>query len=336
MWLSITSLIPLFIVLSHVQAVFCNSEPEGNNFIYIVSKDGSGDFKTVQEAFNALPDSSSEIIHVFIKKGVYKEKLVLPSSKINVMILGEYRDSTMLTYDDFSGRIIGQDTLTTHNSCSFRIDADGFTARNMTFQNTAGTVAQAVAVEVNSDKVSFFDCRFLGNQDTYYTNSIGRIYMKNCYIEGTTDFIFGKSIAVFDNCKIHSKKDSYVTAASTPEGFRFGYVFRNCILTADTGIHDVYLGRPWRDFARIAFIQCYLGGHILPEGWHNWNKPWREKSAYYAEYRCIGPGSERSGRVSWSYELSDEQAKQYTLEKIFAKESAYPEFKEDWLPESDL
>ena len=160
--------------------------------------------------------------------------------------------------------------------------------------------------------------------------------MKNCYIEGTTDFIFGKSITVFDSCTINCKKHSYITAASTPEGYKYGYVFFNCILTADPDITRVYLGRPWRDYARVVFFHCYLGDHVVPEGWHNWNKPWRESTAYYAEYNCIGPGADRSGRVLWSKELSDQTAKKYTIKKIFSADAASPPFPDSWLPGRDL
>ncbi len=300
---------------------------------FIVSKDKIADFQTIQEAFDAIPDSNVNHITIFIRNGTYKEKLVLPENKINVSVVGENKDSTIVTYDDFSGKVVHGDTLDTHHSCSFRILADNFRAENITFENSAGRVGQAVAVEVNSDKISFINCRFIGNQDTYYTNSYGRIYMKDCYIEGTTDFIFGKSITVFENCTIHSKKHSYITAASTPKDYKYGYVFLNCTLTADSGITKVYLGRPWRDYAQVVFIDCYLGDHIVPEGWHNWNKPWREQTAFYAEYNCRGPGADRSGRVKWSYELSIDIIEQYTVQQIFAANTVSRPFADNWLPE---
>jgi pectinesterase len=310
----------------------CTNANQPFNYDFVISKDSSADFHTVQEAFDALPDSSTDRITILIRKGTYKEKLVLPSGKIYVTLIGEERDSTCITYDDFSGRIVNGDTLNTHNSCSFRILADDFLAENITFENSAGKVGQAVAVEVNSDRVIFVNCRFLGNQDTYYTNSAGRIYMKDCYIEGTTDFIFGKSIVVFDRCMIHSKKNSYITAASTPEGYKYGYVFLNCSLTADTNIIRVFLGRPWRDFAKVVFIRCSMDGHIEPEGWHNWDKPWRERTAYYAEYKCYGAGSDTTRRVPWSHQLTDEEALCYTLQKIFSAHSAFPPLTGDWFP----
>ena len=157
--------------------------------------------------------------------------------------------------------------------------------------------------------------------------------MKNCYIEGTTDFIFGKSITVFDSCTINCKKHSYITAASTPEGYKYGYVFLNWTLTADSDLTRIYLGRPQSDYARTIFIGCYLGHFIRLEGWHNWNKPWREKTAFCAEYNCKGPGADRSRRVPWSNELNNETAKEYTIQNIFSADAASPPFSYDWFPE---
>jgi pectinesterase len=320
------------ILLSGVPVQAGPGNSQSDTVYIVVSGNGDADFASVQEAFNSLNDLVGQEVIIRLKNGIYREKLVLPCLETTVSLIGENRDSTLISYDDFSGKVVDGDTLTTHNSCSFRILSDNFSARNITFGNSAGPVGQAVAVEVNSDKVSFYNCGFLGYQDTYYTNSLGRIYMKDCYIEGSTDFIFGKSIVLFENCTIHSKKNSYITAASTPQGFRYGYVFKNCTFTADPEITTVFLGRPWRDYARVVFIDCYLGGHIRPEGWHNWNKPWREETAYFAEYKCRGPGSDREGRVDWSFGLSDEEADRYDLESIFSKISADPPFDNDWLP----
>jgi pectinesterase len=149
-----------------------------------------------------------------------------------------------------------------------------------------------------------------------YASGKGRQYFKDCYIEGTTDFIFGSATAFFENCKIHSKKNSYVTAASTPEGTEFGYVFKNCKLTAEDDVTEVYLGRPWRIYAKTVFINCEMGKHILPEGWHNWSKPEAEKTCFYAEFQNIGEGFQPQKRASWSRQLSTDEAKNYTLKRI--------------------
>ncbi|HEY4787506.1 MAG TPA: pectinesterase family protein, partial [Bacteroidales bacterium] len=233
----------------------------------IVAQDGTGNFRTVQEAFNAAPDKSPKRFVIFIKNGVYKEKLVLPASKENVTIVGESLEGVVLTYDDYSKKVVNGDTLNTPTSYSFVIKANGFIAENITFENSAGRVGQAVAVMISADKAIFRNCRFLGNQDTLFTQSAGRSYFVDCYIEGTTDFIFGSGIALFENCHMHSKKNSFVTAASTPQGNKFGYVFRNCVLTADTGINKVFLGRPWRPYANVVYLECAIGNHIFPAGW---------------------------------------------------------------------
>ena len=286
-----------------------------------VSKDATGNFKTVQEAINSVTDNQSARTVIFIKNGTYKEKVILPSSKINVSLIGESVEHTIITFDDYNPKVKGTDTISTFNSFTFAADAEGFIAENITFENSAGRVGQAVALRVNADKVIFRNCRFLGNQDTLFAHGIGRVYFSNCYIEGTTDFIFGSAIAVFENCTLRSKHDSYITAASTPNGNPYGYVFKNCTLIADTGVHKVYLGRPWRAYAKTVFIHCNLGAHIRPEGWDNWRSPEREKTAYYAEYQNTGPGANFTTRVAWSWQLTDKEASAYTVENIFARNS---------------
>ena len=179
-----------------------------------------------------------------------------------------------------------------------------------------------MALHVESDRAVFVNCRFLGNQDTIYASGENsRQYFYNCYIEGTTDFIFGPSTAVFEACTIHSKSNSYITAASTTPGKKYGYVFIDCKLTAAPGVDKVYLGRPWRAHARTVFIRSHLGAHIVPAGWENWGNAENEKTAYYAEYKCTGSGAVRSGRVGWSNELTDKEAQEYTVEKVLASGS---------------
>jgi pectinesterase len=321
----------IFFLLSLIQ--FSNvilAEPV--KYDIIVAKDGSGKFKTVQEAINCVADNQSVRTVIYVKNGTYKEKVILPSSKLNVSLIGESAEQTVITFDDYNPKVKGKDTITTWNSFTFSAEAEGFIAENITFENTAGRVGQAVALRITADKVIFRNCRFLGNQDTLFAHGIGRMYFGNCYIEGTTDFIFGSAIALFENCQIHSKHNSYVTAASTPNGNSFGYIFLNCTLTADTGVHKVYLGRPWRAYAKTVFIHCNLGPHICPEGWHNWQSP-REKTAYYAEYKNTGPGANVSGRVAWSKQLTDEEAALYTVDQIFARNSvSIPVLGGNWNP----
>ena len=288
---------------------------------FVVAADGTGHFATVQEAINAVPDFRANRTLIYIKNGVYKEKLTLPATKTNVSLIGESAESTILTFDDYASRRnrFGEEIGTT-GSASFFVNGDGFVAKNITFENAAGPVGQAVAVRIDGDKVVFENCRFLGFQDTLYPHSEkSRQYYKNCYIEGTVDFIFGWSTAVFEDCEIFCKDrhNGYVTAASTLEETPYGFVFINCKITGNAPEGAYYLGRPWRPYAKTVFIDCHIGAHIKPEGWHNWRKPEAEKTAFYAEYNSTGPGANASQRVPWSHQLSDAQRQDYTLEKIF-------------------
>lgn len=285
---------------------------------FVVAQDGSGNFKTVQEAFDAVPDFRKVPTTIYIKKGVYKEKLVLAGSKQMVKIIGEDVNSTILTYDDFSKKqnLFGEEKGTS-GSASFYIYGDGFSAENISFENSAGPVGQAVAVLIIGDKAAFKNCRFLGFQDTLYTYGRGsRQYYLNCYIEGTVDFIFGSSTALFDRCEIYAKSPGYLTAASTPDTTKFGYVFLNCRIKGNAPANSVYLGRPWRPYAKTVFINSELGNMIKTEGWDHWGKETNKESAFYAEYKNSGTGYQPEKRVRWSHQLTEQQTREYTLENI--------------------
>ncbi|MEO6228516.1 MAG: pectinesterase family protein [Ferruginibacter sp.] len=287
-----------------------------------VATDGSGNYTTVQEAFNAVPDGGKKQVIIYIRNGVYKEKLSLETTKKNVTIIGEDKFNTILTYDDHTGKMADVGTLVnTRTSYSFLIKADNFTAKNISFQNDAGfTAGQAVAVESDGDKATFDNCRFVGFQDVLFLNNDkSRQYFNNCYIEGTTDFIFGSATAWFEKCHIHSKKDSHITAASTPKENGTGFVFNDCILTGDTSLHNVSLGRPWRPYASVSYIRCYIGAHILAAGWNNWKNPENEKTARYVEFENYGPGAGTTGRLEWIKQLNKQEVKQYNLKNIFGE-----------------
>jgi pectinesterase len=298
---------------------------KAQKYDFVVAQDGSGQFKTVQEAINAVPDFRKNRTTIYIKKGTYKEKLVLAESKSSVTFIGEDAASTVLTYDDFALKHnrFGEEIGTT-GTASFYVFGNDFQAKNITFQNSAGPVGQAVAIWIKGDRAQFENCKFLGFQDTLYTfGHESRQYYKNCYIEGTVDFIFGSSTAVFDSCQIHCKGKGYITAASTYQWRPFGYVFMNCKITGESESTH-FLGRPWRPFSRVAFINSELGDVIKSEGWDNWRNPANEKTAFYAEYKNTGAGSPTENRVNWAKQLTAEQAKEYTTEKIFG----------DWIPQS--
>jgi pectinesterase len=295
-----------------------------------VSYDGTGSYKTVQEAFNSISINNKNKITVFIKNGVYKEKLVLAKGKQFVTLVGEDKFNTIVTYDDHTGKISPKgDTINTRTSASFFMLADNFTAENITFQNDAGLNAgQAVAIEVDGDKAAFNNCRFVGNQDVLLTNNdSSRQFYKSCYIEGTTDFIFGSSTAWFEQCHIHSKKNSHVTAASTPKDHPYGYVFNDCILTGDTALNSVSLGRPWRPYASVTYMHCYMGQQIKPEGWSNWNNTDNYKTTRFAEYKSYGPGSSSFKRLPWTKQLTDEEAKNITIGKVLKNWKPFAETK---------
>jgi pectinesterase len=285
-----------------------------------VAADGSGEFTSVQEAVNSIRAYMSDTTYMFIKNGTYREKIVIPSWVTNLYMKGESADRTVITWNDHAG-IRNMGTFRTY---TVWVLGSGFTAEDITFENNAEQLGQAVAVHVDADRVVFRRCRFLGNQDTLLTaNQESRQYFEECYIEGTTDFIFGPATAWFERCHIHSKKNSYVTAASTVADHEYGYIFNRCRLTAADSVTRVYLGRPWRPFAATVFIRCEMGEHIRPEGWHNWDNPDNEKTARYAEYRSSGPGANPQSRVAWSRQLSRKEVRRYTVERVFARHDGW-------------
>ena len=286
---------------------------------WIVAGDGSGNYKTVRAALNAVPANNNKPVTIYVRNGVYYEKLFLDSTKNFVTLVGEDKFKTILTYNDHTGKLSPSgEPINTRTSWSFKILANDFTAKNITFQNDAGFAAgQAVAVESDGDKARFINCRFIGNQDVLFTNNDNsRQYYEHCYIEGTTDFIFGSSTVWFEKCHIHSRKNSHVTAASTGKEKEFGYIFNECILTGDTSLHNVSLGRPWRPYAHVAYLRCFIGAHIKPEGWSNWNNTDNYKTTRYFEYKNFGPSSDPLKRIAWAKQLTDEEVTRYTVANV--------------------
>lgn len=291
---------------------------------FTVAQDGSGQFRTIQEAVNAVRDLSQQRVTIFIKKGIYHEKLVIPSWKTMISLVGESRDSTIISYNDYSGKpnpggkdAFGKDKFTTYTSYTVLVDGNDFTAENLTIENTAGRVGQAVALHAEGDRCVVKNCKLLGNQDTLYaaTENSHQYYL-NCWIEGTTDFIFGEATVVFDHCVIRSLVNSYIAAAATTPRQKFGFVFLDCRLIADTAAKKVFLGRPWRPYSRTVYIRTEMGAHIAAGGWDNWRNPENEKTAYYAEYESKGEGATTAARVGWSHQLTAAEARSYTAQNI--------------------
>lgn len=294
------------------------ANPGQYKYVFTVAKDGTGDFTFIQDAINAMRGFPLAPITLYIKNGVYKEKILLPANNTDVTFIGESVDSTIITFSDYSGDGVHG----TFSSYTVKISGNRFVAENITFANEAGRVGQAVALFVDADQVVFRNCKFLGNQDTVYTGGENtRQYFFQCYIEGTTDFIFGPATAVFDRCHIHAKTNSYITAANTPKGKKYGMVFLDCRITTDPSVTKLYLGRPWRAYSNTVFLRCELPAPIAPAGWDNWGNPENEKTVTYAEYRNTGPGAITDKRVAWSKQLSNKEARKFTLEHLLSNET---------------
>ncbi len=309
------------LLLSLLTAVAASAASKYDNpDTIVVARDGTGEFRNVADAIEVCRAFMDYHKVIFVKRGTYKEKIVVPQWLTNIEILGEDRDNTVITYDDHANvKLPGTDRgMGTFRTYTIKVQGSGITFRNITIENNSARLGQAVALHTEGDRLVFVNCRLLGHQDTVYTGTAGaRLLFKNCYIEGTTDFIFGPSTAWFEDCEIHSKANSYITAASTPKDQPYGYVFNHCRLTADSAVTKVYLGRPWRDYGYTLFMDCELGSHIRPEGWHHWQKE-REQTARYMEYNNHGAGADTSKRVAWSRQLTKKEASKITMATVFS------------------
>lgn len=299
-----------------------------------VAADGSGNFKTVQEAIDAVPANGTRWVTIKVKPGIYKERIKIGKDKPFIKIEGEAPKTTVLTWN-WNASTIGPEGkgVGTFGSYTMSVEANDFVARNVTIENAAGDTGQAVALAATGDRQIYDNCRLLGWQDTLFAGG-GRHYYAGCYIEGRVDFIFGGATAVFEKCVLHSKNGGYVTAASTPKDRPYGYVFLDCKLTGSAEPFDpatvdpsttkrpgkpgkeALLGRPWRPDASVIFINCFMEDHIRPEGWSNWGRPENEKTARYAEYGSTGPGGDTSQRVPWSRQLTREEAQKITVQSV--------------------
>jgi len=310
----------------------------------IVAQDGSGDYTFLQHAIDSIPTDYVCPVEIHIKNGVYTEKIHIEMPFIT--LIGESSDQTIITYDDYAFKLFPNGiSLGTFNSYTLFVGAANFTAKNITFQNHSGPgskVGQAIAVYVDADRVYFKNCRFIGSQDTLFTGPLpptplisgsfrgplenavrlnGRQYYENCFIQGDIDFIFGSATAYFYQCDIFSNDlgeeiNGYITAASTPLGQKYGYIFNACKLVSACAKQTVYLGRPWRSYAHVAFINCEVGDHIIKEGWHDWDKPEAHHLTKFVEFNNFGPAANCGMRVSWSKQLVANEAKYYSREEV--------------------
>nr|WP_296484172.1 pectinesterase family protein [uncultured Acetatifactor sp.] len=301
-----------------------------------------GQFDKIGEALQYAQDCGEEerIIHIF--PGVYYEKLEIRQE--GLILEGESAEDTIITYDDYANALMPDgEKRGTFRSYTMLVDAPRVRLVNLTIENSAAPqniVGQAIALYAEGEGIVVKNCRLLGAQDTLFTGPLppkevmpggfrgpkefapridGRQYYENCYICGTVDFIFGSATAYFENCTLESlpREEGYVTAGSSPEGQKYGYVFSHCRFVGEGPENSIYLGRPWRDHAKTVILNSYLGAHIRREGWHDWGKEQAHETAYYAEYHNEGPGAEGE-RVPWAHILTDEEVKEYTKEKVLA------------------
>ena len=300
-------------LLALLCGLFVTAQGQSSKRTIVVAADGSGDFKTIQQAVDEVPDTNTRPVVIRIKPGVYSEQLRVSAGKRFITFRGEDAKSTVITY-----KLSAQQAGNTRLAFTAYVNASDFRAENVTFENSFGVGSQAVALFVDAERATFENCRFLGWQDTLFVNGSRHLF-KNCYIEGHVDFIFGTASAVFENCHIHSKGAGYVTAhyrLSNEEST--GFVFVRCRLTGQDTSKGVFLGRPWRPYARVVFIECWLDSHIKPEGWDNWRDPAREKTAWFAEYKSKGPGANANARVSWSRQLTAAEAAEFSRDRFFS------------------
>ena len=323
------------IALSATAAMAANKYDNPDTIV--VARDGTGDFRNISEAIEVCRAFMDYHKVIYVKRGTYKEKLEIPTHLTNIEICGEDALTTIITWDDHANIMMpsaydpiaierhptadNQHTtpnnyhpIGTFRTFTLRVCGSDITLKNITIENNSARLGQAVALHTEGDRLRFIGCRFLGHQDTVYTGRGGtRLLFRDCYIEGTTDFIFGPSTAWFENCTIKSKADSYITAASTPADVEYGYVFNRCRLIADEGVTKAYLGRPWRPYAYTLFMNCTLGSHIVPAGWENWRNPDNEKTARYAEYNNSGEGANTKQRVAWSRQLTKKEVEKIPM-----------------------
>jgi pectin methylesterase-like acyl-CoA thioesterase len=308
--------------------------PPGTNVI--VAKDGSGNFTTIQAAIDAAPTGRSTPYIIFIKNGKYREKVLIPSNKPFIQLIGESAAYTTISWNDgASTPLPGGGTVGTFNSYTVYIAANDCALLNLTIENTFGDGSQAVALRVDADRVIVRGCRILGNQDTLLNNANAglRQYFRNCYIDGNVDYIFGSARVIMDSCVIYSKDrasagNSYLTAANTQAGQQYGYVFRNCILPPNLGVTNYFLGRPWQNSTgsspvannKTVFINSIMSTSVLAAGWSTWDAGTNTSLIYYGEYRTKkfdGTLVNTASRVPWSFQLTDVQAATYTDANLF-------------------
>lgn len=285
---------------------------------FAVDAGKSGAFPTVQKAVDAAVATVPKApVLITLAPGTYRERVLVPTAIGDLTLKGAGADTTKIVFNLAANAKNPDGTpVGTTNSATVSFRCPSIHASGITFENDFGQGSQALAVALHSERGEFSNCRFLGWQDTLLTSS-GKHSFEKCYIEGHVDYIFGAAAAWFHDCDIHSKSAGYITAASTPQEQPYGFVFDHCRITVaklEKGV--VFLGRPWRPYGSVAWLNCEMGKGISPDGWENWRKPENEKTARYAEYRSTGPGGRPDKRVKWSRQLDEKEAAAITREAV--------------------
>ncbi len=315
------------LVLGYLSASGDPTSEPSDKTVLTVATDGSGDFKSVQAAIDALPEQATTRITIHLKPGTYKERLHFPKEKPLVTLLGDDPATTVITFNN-THNTLGPDgkILSTSKSASVFVYGKDFLAKNVTFENSAGPVGQALAINLYGDRAIFLNCRFLGWQDTVMTNR-NRQYFRDCYIAGHVDFIFGAATVYFENCEIHCRDKGSITAASTTQPAPYGYVFDHCKITSEAPAGSVILGRPWRPYGATIFLNTEMADCIAPAGWGDWGEA-NQKTARYAEYNSSGPGAAPDKRAPWTRQLSADEAKAITVKSVLSGQ-------DNWDPEAE-
>lgn len=282
----------------------------------VVAKDGSGDFTSIQKAIESSKSYPPKRLVIRIKNGVYEEAVRIPVWNPDITLIGESRDSTIIRQENYFGKV-HKGRNSTFYTATMRIEASGIRLQHLSIENSAGPVGQAIALLVSGDRCILLDCKIKGHQDTFFaTGEHTRVYLQDCYISGTTDFLFGDATVLLYKCQLYCLSDSYIVAASTNKGQPYGFVMDHCSVLAAPGVGHVLLGRPWRPYARTVWLNAQMGSFIAPAGWDNWRDTANQKTAYYAEYASKGKGARPEMRAKWSHQLTQRQASKYAHEKI--------------------
>ncbi|KAL2935022.1 putative pectinesterase 53 [Bienertia sinuspersici] len=291
-------------------------EAEINKERLVVNQNGRGDYETITEAIDNVPIHNTKRIILEINPGVYREKIHIPRTKPFISFIGDPSNPPTITGNDTASMTGGDGTpLSTFRSATIAVDSDYFIALYIIFQNTAshnvGSVGeQAVSLRISGSKAAFYGCRFYGSQDTLYDRR-GLHYFRNCFIQGSVDFIFGEGRSLYQNCTLNSitKEIASVTAQKrSNRSMSSGFSFKDCKVT---GSGRVYLGRAWGDYSRVVYSLSFLDKIVVPLGWNDWGKSYRNSRVYYGEYKCSGPGANMIGRVSWARALTDKEAEPF-------------------------